>query len=172
MTSIALPPPAFLLPRSPAAAVLLILVALAVTYALLNVFVRVGVNPEPTERWPEPEPAPPDAPREAPPPGIAPPMEHEGDADLAEHAGDADPVVQAIRVRGIPLAVGDTSSQVMRAFRPGEGERLPMIERLPGGMASRVVRSYMVGTRALVLMLERSDSEEPLRVTHIEVQGG
>jgi hypothetical protein len=164
MSVTALPPPAFLLPRSPAAAVLLILVALAVTYALLNVFVRVGVSADAREMPAAAEAAPPIVPDEpAAPEAATAPM---------EQSGATDPVVQAVCVRGIALSVGDTSSHVMRAFRAGEGERLPLIERLPGGMASRVIRCYAVGTRALVIMLERSNPEEPLRMTRIEVQGG
>jgi hypothetical protein len=163
-------PPAIGLPQSPAVAVLLILVALGVTYALLNVFLRVGVQP------PFREEAADDADTDERTPveesDAVPWHERAQEALEPERPPELDLHIEAIRVRNIPLAVGDTASQVMRAFRPGEGERLPLVERMPGGMAARVIRAYSVDRRIVVIVLERTDEDEPLRLIQMDLQDG
>lgn len=165
MSATALFPPAFALPQSPGAAVALILIALAITYALLNVVLRVGpaepirlAAPDLKDEEPE-QPAVRDepTPEGAPPPAPAAPP-------------TVELKVEAIRVRGVSLALGDTASQVMRAFHPGEGERLPLIERRPDGSAARVVRAYRVGSRLVILALQRDESGDPLRLTALEIE--
>lgn len=163
--------PAFALPQSPVVAVALILFALAITYALLNVFARVGVSPSPADA----EAAPLETlevESEDLPGADAGPAGSEPEEVVASSPARPKPVlkVEAVRVRGVPLALGDTASQVMRAFQPGEGERMPLIERRPDGAAARVVRAYRVGDRLVVLALTREEAADPLRLTALDVE--
>lgn len=179
MRATALFPPAFSLPQSPAAAVALILVLLAVTYVILNLIAPVRTPEEMDMAREDAQSGATDEPDGTTPGGTTPETTTPDEDETREAAPEPEPPqpprepdlrVDAIRVRGVPLAVGDTASQVMRAFRPGEGERLPLIERRPDGQAARVIRAYRAGDRLVVLILEREAAEDPLRLTALDIE--
>lgn len=163
------------LPESPAAAVALLLVLLAISYALLTVFIKVGVpapGPPPDEDEDGSEgPPDPDWPSETVPDYPEPYGEDRArDEPLEEPEYAREPLaIESVRVRDALLALGDPASRVMAAFRPGEGETVPMVQRDAGGRASYVSRTYRVGRRVLTLVMERDSPTEPLSLVRIEV---
>ncbi len=182
------------LPESPGVAAFLLIVILAVTYALLTAFIRIGVPPpahhsaqpratggagEPRDPAYAQETVPSDEELFAEPAAGVSPAEYDVPAGSeAEHAerNSAPPeyvreplAVESVRVRDTHLALGDTASHVMTAFRPGENETVPMVQRDPAGVACYVSRTYRVGRRPVTIVLEREDPQEPLRLVRIEV---
>ena len=166
-------PLALALPESPLAATLLLLALLAVTYALLTVFIRVGVPA--SGRIREPEEA-----TDARDPKYAQetvPTDEElfaGSSEAPEPEERLEVVreplaIETVRVRDMRISLGDTASHVMAAFRPGDGETVPMVQRDAGGMASYVSRTYRIGRRSITIVLERDDADDPLRLVRIEI---
>lgn len=154
------------LPRTPAAAVALLLILLTISYVLLTIFIRVGV-PSPTRAV--------DADEDTAPDSHAPEDNEPWDEEQPVEDAAREPeylreplIIEAVRVRDVLLTVGDTASSVMAAFRPGEGETMPMVQRGADGRACHVSRTYRVGRRTLTLIFEREAPPEPLRLIRIE----
>ncbi|HEY3267110.1 MAG TPA: hypothetical protein VGM37_09305 [Armatimonadota bacterium] len=150
------------LPQSFAGAATLLAIILIVTYILLRAFIRVEpvrdveVALDDDEDDNEGDSAePPSAPKAWEPPKPEPP--------------DEPMTVESVRVGEAPIAVGDTSSQVMRAFRASESAMTPLVDRNADGRATHVTRAYVAGRRRLTLTFEREDSADPLRLTRIEI---
>lgn len=155
------------LPESPAAAIALLLTILAVTYALLTVFIRVGV-PSPG-RLPGPDAdGPEDDPRDAEWPSETAPESPDGPEETEEVPREP-LAIQAVRVRDSVLSLGDPASRVMAAFQPSENETAPLVQRETDGRAGYVSRTYRVGRRVVTFVLEREDPDAPLTLARIEL---
>lgn len=167
---------------NPVGAILLLLVLLAVTYRLLNVYVRVQPARDSDQATTPPEPI--DEP--IVPDTVTTNTLHEEEwEDWQRHAADGPqdvdlgvytaptvneaPGIESIRVGQVIVALGDTASHVMTAFPPGVDAPRPEVDRGPGGFVRQVTRTYSVGPRTLVLKLERETPDGALLLTHIDL---